>query len=190
MSRIDSAASFRALFDAEAWDKAVWCGVAYLHDPSGVDAPAVGFIFKRQTFGRKIFKGWQQLFGPRDLREELRLTIIEGEVPGEEPGYSVHIGWDPERLAEREMAEGGLGDAAAREQVHRMQAPPGSPNLANFKAEYAKYGRYQLLPVYLVGGQPKPDPGLMIEKRLVHFRTVEEIDRDSAGRAALGTVNG
>jgi hypothetical protein len=189
-----STALLRAFLDGDAWDKAGWCGVAYLHDPSGVDPPAVGLIFKNRTAGRKIFKGWLQLLGPRDMREELRLAIIEGDVPGEEPGYSVHIGWDPDRIAEREREQGGADDPAWRltavcGRVHRMKAPPGSPNLTNFKAEYAKYGRYQLLPVYLAVGRPQPDPGLMIEKRLVHFRTVEELGPDDIDRLALVTVN-
>jgi hypothetical protein len=189
------AGSERSMFvsspiDPDTWNEAGWRGVAYLYYPEGQALPGMGLLFDKLAPGRKIFTDWRAKFGSNDRTEALRIAIVEGDVPGFEPGYFVHIGFDPEQVRVR-AREQGLDDRQNPvmmmvSRVHRMTPPVNSPNLADFKREFAKYGRYVLLPVIFVDGQPTPQYDLSIEKTKIHFRTAAEIGDNDIDSACFG----
>jgi len=173
--------------DPELWDEAKWRGVFVRIYQSG--PPDFGLAFLNKTAARKIFEQWRQRYGHRDAFEELRISIIEGEVRGEQSGYSVHVGIDLDNTIKRYRAAG-LTINADRDgfltltRIHRMNPAPGSTNLAMFKQAYQHFKVYTLMPGALKPDQSDviPIQGLGIYKSLIHFRRVEEIgpnDEDS-----------
>lgn len=173
--------------DPELWDAAKWRGVfvrIYESEP-----PDLGLAFLNEMPARKIFEQWHQRYGERDAFEELRISIIEGEVRGEQPGYSVHVGIDLENTIKR-YREAGLISNADRDgfmtltRIHRMNPSPGSKNLEMFKQAYRHFKAYTLTPGVLKPDQSDVIPihNLGIYKSTIHFRRVEEIgpnDEDS-----------
>src|SRR5450432_3844756 len=89
---------FQTFIDIEKWDLAMWRATAFLRDPEGINAPVLGIVFTDIAAGREIFENWTKRLGNVDQHEELRISIVEGEILGEGPGYSVHISSDPSRL--------------------------------------------------------------------------------------------
>jgi hypothetical protein len=184
---------YSAPIDVDTWNKAMWLGVLYVGFPDGKTPPLLGLLFQNELAGRKVFTDWRAKIGPKDEKEDLRVAIIEGAAPGREPGYFVHIGPDPDRVMER-AKEQGYADPRKLvmglvSRVHRMNPPPGSPNLANFKKEVARHERYGLVPVFLRNGNPTPDMGLVIEKSKIHFRLVEEVGADDIDKVCFSNPN-
>jgi hypothetical protein len=177
--------------DVDAWDKAGWVGTAFLHELTGALVLGLGLVFKDEAAGRKIFTGWRARFGEADADEYVRVAIIEGDVPGRELGYFVVVGAEPKVVAARARAAG-LADpgetllACWAVRHHRMEPPPGSPNLSRLKEAYARRGEYQLLPLFVEGGGLAAAPDLAIRKKRVHFRTVEEVGPNDADRVCFG----
>lgn len=90
--------------DVELWNDAKWSGTFYAIYP---DAPPImGLAFQNEKAARKIFNGWHERYGQNDEFEEIRISIIEGPIDGEEDGYSVHVSSDPEMAIERYKAAG------------------------------------------------------------------------------------
>lgn len=170
------------VIDSKKWDKARWSAVAFMHDPTGERIPMMGIVFTDLAVGRQIFQDWIRAFGSVDQHEELRVAIIEGDIPGHAPGYSVHIGSNPENTARRLRLAGHNVDAPlvlTVGRIHRMHPEPGSPHLPRFKQEFAKHCRYYLIPV-----SPKLEPifDLCIGKTEVHFRNVADLGPDDVDR--------
>ena len=88
-----------SVIDTELWDKAKWMGTAVLSDMKS--APYLGLLFQNREAAVKIFEQWNKDFGHKDIYEEIRISIIEGDIPGEEHGYTVHIGTNQENLASK-----------------------------------------------------------------------------------------
>jgi hypothetical protein len=186
----DETVFFSSPIDVDAWNQANWQGVLYLTDPSGNESPVLALFFKDETAGRKIFNGWRQRFGVRDAKEGLRIAIIEGFVPGQEPGYYVHVGFDLDGAFERAGEQGhpDLKKLATITRIKRLDAPPDSPYLAIFKEAFARHGRYVLAPAFMVGGQVRPALDLSIEKAKIHFRKVQDIGPDDIDKAVFDAV--
>jgi hypothetical protein len=49
---------------------------------------------------------WNVAFGPVDTDEQIRVAIIEGDIPGKRPGYTVHISPDLDRVLGRPSEAG------------------------------------------------------------------------------------
>jgi hypothetical protein len=68
--------------------------------------------------------------------------------------------------------------------LHRMNPPPGSPNLAAFKQQYQRFGCYQLCPAVMAADGVRLFQGMAIQKREIAFRNAIDIqsinDPDSA----------
>jgi hypothetical protein len=139
----------------------------------------MGLFFEDQDAARKIFTDWRQKVGEADTGEDIRIAVVEGYAPGCQPGYSVHVSADPERIPEHAER------AALPIRVHRVNPPPDSPNLPRFKEAFAKHGSYLLAPVFMDGGRPRPELGLAIAKTKIHFRTVANLGPDDIDRACL-----
>lgn len=120
------------------------------------------------------------------------MAIIEGDIEGKLPGYTVHISSDPEHTFKRAEAQGievGYDKILIMSRIHRMNPEPDSPYLANFKAAYSKQGKYLLILVSLVAGSPNPTPhfDLAIGKTEIHFRRVEDVRKNEADAAIFVT---
>ncbi len=171
--------AFTNLIDTPRWNDAAWFGVAYGVDPSGRQPPFMGVQFQNQDAGREIFNDWLHRFGSTDEFNEIRVAIIEGDIPDKDPGYSVTIGSDIEGITKRAKQEQQEVDAryiATVTRHHRMNPQLGSPFLTGFKNAYNQIGEYLLLPAFGSQTQPQPDFGLAVRKRKILFRDVVDID--------------
>jgi hypothetical protein len=173
---------FHSLIDVDKWDKARWTATAFLHDPDGVKPPYIGLVFENTDAGRTIFKDLLKRIGAVDAFEELYVAIIEGEILGEEPGYSVHVSSDPTHTQARLRSQGQdlpFERAIVVSRFHRMTPAPDSPHLSKFKSEMKAHGRYALIPM---SSDVRPQFDCAIEKREIHFRQASDItesDRDA-----------
>jgi hypothetical protein len=166
--------------DIPLWDKARWRGT-FFHTGGGLP-PMLGLAFRDKASAQKIFKGWRVRYGDSDEFEELRVSIIEGDIPGEEAGYTVHIGPDPDNTIKRYKAAGlqffnadnGILTAS---RINRMNPDPGSVNLERFKAAFHEHKSYHLVPALLDENNTVTEfgVGLGIHKGIIHFRHVSEI---------------
>src|SRR5262249_45608540 len=170
----------RQVIDGRLWDRARWHGVGYgIGGPEHL--PFLALVFTDPFAAEDIFRGWRDLIGgDTDEHELIGIAIIEGEVPNQEPGYSVHIGGNPKpafNAAARVSTEPTRLPEFAR-QVHRMPAPH-SPRLAGFKEAYARAGRFQLMPAYVAPAtRPLISPDLLINKTKIIFRSTSHIPQN------------
>jgi hypothetical protein len=166
---------FQSFIDPRQWDSAKWEATAFLHDPEGSDPACMGIVFTDIAAGRGIFRQWRERLGSVDQSEELRVAIIEGEILGRVPGYSVHLSSNPQHTQDRARQLGQPIDAKTAiviSRINRMTPEPNSPHLPRFKQEFAKHRRYFLIPV---GPDMEPDFDLSIGKTEVVFRQASEI---------------
>jgi hypothetical protein len=180
-----------ALIDAPLWDKARWQTVLFRTQPGTV--PVLALVFTDHEAAEAIVRGWRHLLGERDAREALRVSIIEGNIMGQDPGYTVHIGPEPScALAATDAADATSGASArAATQLQRMPSLR-SPHLENFKEAFAQERRYWLTAAILDAvGQPLMNRQHRILKSRVLFRRAAEItganDLDSVVKARHGT---
>ena len=176
---------FQSFIDSENWDKAKWRGTVFLHDPTGVSPPILGIQFTNIEIGKQIFKEWLERLGKIDAYEELRISIVEGEIPGERRGYSVHISSNTQKTEARARAEGATSNAdyaVTIGRVNQMEPELNSPHLPNFKQGYQKHGRYYLIPV---SPDMNPDFNLAIEKTEIHFRNVSDLTETDVDAVVL-----
>ena len=172
---------FQSFIDEDKWNAAKWNAVAFMNDIHGDTPPCLGIAFLNGDVGKQIFGDWLKRFGQTDDYEELRISIIEGDIPGEEPGYTVHISSEPSNTQRRARDNGVVLDtsmAVVVGRVHRMNPEPDSPYLPLFKQEYKKHGMYLLIPVTItMSSRPSLVPQLdyAIGKKQIHFRHVSEI---------------
>lgn len=179
--------------DIDLWNKARWSATFFRYHVNMHEPPGLGLAFRDETSARKIFEGWRERYGERDLDEELRISIIEGDVPGEEPGYSVVIMTDPEvflrrlKQAGRDMETDELILSVNR--INRMNPPPGSRNLTLFKEHVRHAKTYYLMPgvISTDGKSVTPIPELSIFKSKIVFRDVKDVALHDLDSVALGT---
>jgi hypothetical protein len=174
---------FSHFINSALWDRAGWW--ATLFGNSGdASPPVLGIAFHNEVAGRQIFQEFRDRVGRRDVYEEIRVSIVEGEIPNVEPGYAVIIGSEPRNTLARLEAEGrGLGfdpetdTEMANMRIHHMPAPQSS-NLANFKKWFSAVGRYHLLPVFGTLSRPELALDLAIQKKEIRLCTFEDLADD------------
>ena len=178
-----------APIDIELWNAAMWRATFFMVTPDL--PPILGLGFLNEKPARHIFERWHQRYGKRDDFEELRVSIIEGAVEGEYPGYSVHIGADPDNTIKRYRAAGLTADHFLMivTRINRMNPPAESKNLEMFKRAYRQSKTYFLVPGTCRpdGSQLKPILDLGIYKNAINFRKVEEIGPNDIDSVILGT---
>ena len=175
----------QSFIDPDKWNAAAWKATAFLHDPLGEKPPCLGLVFGNIEVGKRIFSDWLERLGETDRYDELRISIVEGEILGEPSGYSVYISSAPDRIAERAQAEGigfELGTATILGRFQRMLPQPGSPHLPRFKSEFAKHKEYLLLPV---SAETEPQFEFAIRKTGIFFRQASEITKDDLDSAVF-----
>jgi hypothetical protein len=165
------------------WHKSRWKGVMYQTSPQEGYPPRMGLIFRQEQAARNIFEEWLLNYGGVDDGNMIRVSIVEGDIPGQPTGYSVLIGSDPES-AHKEIAE--LTDDpsapfSGMTRVHRMETGGDSRNLDRFKEAVGREEEYVLFPVFCRVENPVSEsqfkffPDLEIKKSTVHFQNVSEI---------------
>lgn len=164
------------------WAEARWSATTFQWHPRSEAPPIMGLVFDNAEAGLAIFREAEGQMNHEDRFEEIRVSIIEGPVPGQEarPGYSVHICADPEALSAHATFEGFVVDPTIVPflgQWNRHYPIPGKPSLlARFKEEFEKHKEFMLAPVTRrADGQLYTEPMLGIIKNVVHFRQLSEI---------------
>lgn len=170
-----------SLIDVEIWDKAKWKGVAFIHTTDVTEPSKIILLFKNIEAGRKIISQWIETLGKYDNLNELRISFIEGDIPGEDYGYTVHIGSNWDSVFSRRKDEGiDLEEELLMiiSRFNRMN-PSNSKNLDLFKEKYSQFGSYFLTVGHFdevtgkIGFNPREE--LQILKRHVCFRNVNDI---------------
>lgn len=172
------------------WIEAAWSSTTFRWHPTSAAPPVMGIVFSNAEKGRQLFRGLIEEFGNADEAEEIRVSIIEGDVPGQRPGYSVHIGPDPDALRALGTFEDIIVDHTTLlmlGQLNRMYPIPGRPNLLQrFKLEFPKHKEFLLAPVTRrADGQLWVDVELGIIKKSIHFRDLADINEGDVDAAAL-----
>lgn len=162
------------IIDGELWTRAHPSGVAFLAPDDG--PPGLGIVFDDAAAGAAIFEDWLAELGDEDRDELIRVAIVEGDVPGQPPGYSIVIEVDVDSISDALVARDldgvdleseGLGSVR-----WRMRTPPGgSPALAAWKRRFADAGRYALVPVIDDGDGLEPAYELGLVKRKLVFES-------------------
>jgi hypothetical protein len=172
------------------WAEAVWSSTTFRWHPQSAAPPVMGIVFDNTERGRELFRTLAEQIGNDDTTDQMRVSIIEGDVPGQRPGYTVHIGPDPESL----RALGTFEDIIVSPkmllllgQLNRMYPIPGQPNLLDrFKREFAKHKEFLLAPVTRRSdGQLWADVELGVIKKSVHFRDLADINEGDIDAATL-----
>lgn len=164
--------------DVDLWNKAKWGATFFVCYPGY--PPVLGLAFEDESAARKIFETWHQRYGENDEYEELRISIIEGDIPGKNPGYSVHVGSDSDATIRRLKDAGCAFDDDVMmmvSRINRMNPSVESTNLESFKQYYKAFKTYFLAPGVLGEDRQsiKPLLELGIYKNKVHLRHVSEI---------------
>ena len=173
---------FQSMIDVDKWDEAGWTATAFLHDLDGTNPPYLGLVFENTRAARAIFADLLERIGSVDAFEELYIAIVEGDILGEAPGYSIHLSSDPNHTQARLQSQGqefSYEQAIIVSRFHRMTPMPDSPHLTKFKSEIEVHGRYSLVPV---SADMQPQFDCAIEKKEIHFRQASSIpktDRDA-----------
>lgn len=165
--------------DLELWNKAGWRGVAYVHDYENKEPPYMAILFSDKEIGRKIFEGWRKRLGEFDSYNELRISIVEGDVEGEPYGYFVHIGTYMENLIKHlnesnPKAKFDLFMMVSR--IHRMNPDKSSTNLKLFKERFKLFNSFSLIPALLTkDNKIELMESMRILKRNIEFRNFSDI---------------
>jgi hypothetical protein len=174
--------AFNSIIDVRQWDKAAWRGVLYAVDLSFKQAPVFGLVFQNLNAAKDIFAGWRSQFGKEDEREQIRISIVEGDIPGKDPGYTVHITGNPVTVADdiQNQSLDAPNSIVGISRVYRMNPQPNSRNLPNFKMAYEKLGSYVLMPVTMQSPNPssiKLHPEMGIAKKQIVIRNVKDVSQ-------------
>ncbi len=162
--------------DVSLWGKAGWSGTFFI--TGGNQPPVFGFLFQDAASALGIFEGWVKRFGIKDEYNEMRITVVEGDIKGEPPGYSVLVSVNPLNIYERADAQGiniPKDHVMIISRVHRMNPAPGSRNLEKFKEEYRKFGCCRLVAVVIEGEAVRVFQEPSIMKQEIVFRQADEI---------------
>jgi hypothetical protein len=176
----------------DLWNAAKWRGTFMMWSPDG-GLPMLGLGFLNEKPARQIFEDWHKRYGNSDKFEELRISIVEADIKGEPPGYTVHVGTDIENTIRRYKDAGLIVDPensmfAMISRLNRMNPSPGSKNLEMFKDAYRHHKTYLLIPGVLKpdGSDVAPFVDLGILKNTIHFRHVDEIHPHDPDVVVLG----
>lgn len=176
--------------DVPTWDKATWRGAAFLLDPFWKKIPLFLLPYKNEKYAIKIFKDWIALYGHEDINNEIRVAIVEGEIPGEETGYTIHISANLDRVAKRMDKMGMDFDKSLIMTISRIQRANPTDNFAMFnmfKAQYFKHKEYILMPSIVdeKNGRIKPLFEYGIIKKKLAFRNVKDINENDIDYPAV-----
>lgn len=167
------------------WDDARWRGLAYTFPRRPGDIPEVHFSFENIEAGRKIFQGWLKKFGPVDLDNSIRLTLVLGVDRNHPNSYRLVVGNCDADVPHSDARI--LGFSLRSQEM----SPTNGRNLDQFLARYRQLGRYRIAPFE---HQPTAEPlvisspAIRIEKRHLKIVSAWEVGPDDFLRAGLRGV--
>jgi hypothetical protein len=164
------------------WNEARWSATTYQWHPTSEAPPVMGLVFDNVEAGLEIFREAERQLHHEDQFDEIRISIIEGVVPGQEhrPGYSVHLCADPDALCAHATLEDFVVDRSIVPflgQWNRHYPVPGTPLLLpRFKQEFDTHREFMLAPaVPRASGKLYMKPELGIIKKAIVFRQLSDI---------------
>lgn len=164
------------------WEEAKWSATTYQWHPTSEAPPVMGLVFENVEAGLEIFVEAERQMHHADRFDEIRISIIEEAVPGQEnrPGYSVHICPDPDALCGHATPEDFVVDPSLVPflgQWNRHYPVSGSPLLLpRFKQEFDSHKEFMLAPaVPRADGKLYIKPELGIIKKAIIFRHLSNI---------------
>ncbi len=169
--------------DIELWNKAGWKGVAYIHDYENKVPPYMALLFSDKEIGKKIFEGWRNRLGEFDSYNELRISIVEGDVEGEPFGYYVHIGTYMDNFIThlKESDPKSIFDLFMMvSRIHRMNPDKSSNNLKLFKEKFKLFNSFLLIPAFMTNDNKiELMKKMSILKRNIEFRNFSDIKSEN-----------
>jgi len=169
--------------DITLWNKAKWNGVAYSYAVN--ELPIMLFCFTNEEPALQIFGEWVNRYGKTDKEDEIRISIIEGDIPHntENPGYSVHVNSNYENIIHKLeksglKVDGKAGVFCTIGRFHRMQFNGNtSKNLNIFKSLYNELHSYYIAPAVFNKdtGELTPYYDYKILKKEIIFRDTTDI---------------
>jgi len=119
---------------------------------SNTPPPMLGFAYENPSPAKDIFKSWRKRYGDDDLKEDLKITIVRGISRDSPAAYAVMVSQNPDNVP---ISEGNIIGFVSR--INRMY-PNSTQNLDKFLANYARHGRYVLIPAHLRNKLAEPQP--------------------------------
>lgn len=174
------------LLNQALWDRIGWDGVQFTADPSGKNPPCMVLLCRNPGAARTAFVELREIIGAEDPQDHLRISIIEGDLPGQvNPGYTVIIGPNMKRAIPLAGAKAGDAlEAEIRVYFASIRVAIGGPALPLFKFGMGKHGRCLVFPMGM--NEPfLPDRDRGIWKTGIVFRRVERIARDASDQDSI-----
>ncbi len=167
-----------SMIDLDAWNNAVWRGAGFVL--GYLPLPTLLLPFVNEKYAIKIFEDWISTVGKDDKHEDIRIALVEGDVPGEAAGYYVVVGNNIDEAVKRAEASGSSIDELMILNVSRIIRANPTDNFQAFnyfKEAYNEYGEYVLMPAVLNErtGQIKPLPKYGIHKKKLLYRHISDI---------------
>ena len=175
-----------SVIDTKLWDEACWMGTAILSD--GSSAPYLGLVFQNRNAAIKIFEQWNNTFGHKDIYDEIRISVIEGEIPNQEHGYTIHITTSKENLLKKSLSMNlPITETvfALISRFRRMPTEKGNRSMSIFKEEFEKFLSYKVIPIHINDDCLEPLFDYEIEKTEIFFRQASEISNGDIDMACL-----
>ena len=166
------------MIDLDAWNSAVWRGAGFVL--GYLPLPTLLLPFVNEKYAIKIFEDWIATVGKEDKNEDIRIALVEGDVPGEAAGYYVVVGNNIDEAVKRAEASGTAIDELMILNVSRIIRANPNDNFQAFnyfKEAYHEYGEYMLMPAVLDEhtGHLKPLPEYGIHKKKLIYRHISDI---------------
>lgn len=167
--------------DLEKWNNAGWKGTGFFLDIRGIEVPYFALLFTNEEYSKKIFKEWQELYGKNDVNNEIRIAVIEGDIPGKEKGYTIHITPNYKQVTKRMINKGLDLQNNLIGGISRIQRSVTRDNFKMFnlfKKQFYQFEKCYLIPAYYneQEGTCVPFYEYRILKSNIEFRQVKEID--------------
>lgn len=174
------------VIDTELWNEANWLGMAVLSDKQS--APYLGFVFQNKDSAIEIFKQWNESYGSKDIYEEIRISIIEGDIPEQDKGYTVHVTTHQDNLIGKcKKLNLPLSTLlfVIISRFNRIPSEKGNRNIRTFREEYERFLSYKIIPIHMTDEGLEPLFDYEIEKTEIYFKNVEEIQEDDVDFACI-----
>ena len=175
---------FTSMIDIPTWDKAKWKGAGFLI--GDLPLPTLMLPFTNESSARKIFQDWIKALGSVDKNDDIRIALVEGDVPHEPAGYFILIGTNLDEAIKRANKSGLKNDELMIMNVQRFIRANPTDNFAaykTFRKIYESQGEYYLIPaIYDEKRGIMPIRELRIRKKALIYRNLVDIkegDEDS-----------
>lgn len=176
-----------SMIDVKTWDKAKWCGIAYMFDPRNERPPVMALVYRDRKSATTIFKEWKKYCG-EGIFNDIEISIIEKKNIGSQDGYFVHVTSNMKECIKRAEKQGMLIDETLYGVVSRyqyMDIDIFNNNLAIFKKQLESNKNFFIAPAVLVdkletptGGNIEIDTSLKIKMNNIKFINFEDLSKN------------